>query len=509
MLLVGALAILVNAPAIVPEILHGGFNADDWYIQAAAHFGNGAFGPHPVGGHPSLFGAFSALHPQFEDRPAALLYYAPLNWIFGVHMKAYVAFSAAQAVLLAPLVFALLRSLSLPLLHAGAIGLLTSLFPYADATRFWSSGTEALLSVLLFLAGLSIALSGLGTQRVASTRRRGIVLRGVSLGLYALSVLTNQITIGLIVGSGLLYLCVTDWRPALRRWVVDAGICVALVAYFAQFSGKAKVTPDLSRLEFIYGHGLYVVSASLDPFKGLESRRGVVIMLAVVAVAGVACLRLPKGDQLRGTLVRWLGVAAAAAVWIVFAWAPLLPALGYDPRSGQGPSRINIAAAIGTVALTYAVVMLAAYLVGRPRIALALGLALAAIIGFEYGKTTVADGQAWIGAFREQEKVLASISLHARYPPPDSTIYISGSPLQYEGIDVFAAPFEIEGAIKLQLHNPGVRGMLAPDPGTIPCNKSEVSGGIPYGKAYLLNVGTGQIMRLTTPATCALAKKLL
>jgi hypothetical protein len=508
MLLVGALAILVNAPAVVPQILHGGFNADDWFWQATARYGSGIGGLHPVGAHPGLFGAFSALHPQFEARPAALLYYAPLHWFFGVHMKVYMALSAVLPVLLAPLVFALLRSLSVPLLHAGAIGVLTSLFPYADSTRFWSSGSESLLSVLLFVAGLSIALSGLRAHRVASSRH-GRILRCVSLGLYVLSVLTNQITIGLIVAAGLLYLGVTDRRTALRRWIVDAGVCVAVVAYFSHLSGKPKVTPDLSRIEFIYGHALYVVSASLDPFDALESRSGVVVMLVVIAVAAVACLLLPKGDQVRRDLVRWLRLAAAAAVWIVFAWAPLLPTLGYDPRSGQNANRINIAAAIGTVALAYAVVMLAAYLVGRPRPALALGLALAAIIGFQYGKTTVSDGQAWIGAFREQEKVLASISLHARYPPPDSTIFISGSPLQYEGIDVFAAPFEIEGAIKVQLHDPTIRGVVLPSGGKVPCTKTGISEGIPYGSAYLLDVATGQIVRLTSPAICAQANKLL
>ncbi len=507
MLLVGALAALVNAPAFVPEILHGGFDADDWFFQAAARYGDGVFRVPPVVAHPGFFGAFRAMDPLFVDRPAALLYYAPLNWIFGVHMKAYLALSAALALLLAPFVFALLRKLSLPAVHACAIGVLISLFPWADSTRFWSSGSESLLSVLLFVAGLTIALSGLGAHTIASTRRHALVLRSVSLGLYVLSVLTNQITIGLVVAAGLLYLCVTDWRPALRRWVVDAGICVALAAYFSQFSEKPKVTPDLSRFELIYGHGLYVVSASLDPFKALESRRGIVVMLVVIAAATATFFLRPKGDQVRRNLGRWLGVAAGAVVWIVFAWAPLLPTLGYDPRSGQNANRINIAAGIGTVTLAYAVIMLAVYLVCRPRPALVLGLALAAIIGFKYEETTVSDGQAWIGAFREQEKVLASISLHARYPPPDSTVFIVGSPLQYAGIDVFAAPFEIEGAIRVQLHDPYVRGVVLPGEGTVPCTKSGISEGIPYGKAYLLNVGTGQIVRLTSPAVCALANK--
>ncbi len=424
-------------------------------------------------------------------------------------MKAYMALSALLPVALAGVIFILLRKLYMPALHALAISILVSLFPYADATRFWSSGSESLLSVLLFLVGLIVALYGFRTEETAAGRRTSMILRLVSLGLFLLSVLTNQITIGLIVLAGALYLRETGWRPALRRWVIDVAVCVAVVAYFSHFSGKPKVTPDLSRVEFVYGQALYVISASLDPFKGVESRRAVVGMLIVIAAALVTFLLLPKGDQLRRNLGRWLAIAAGAIVWVVFAWAPLLPTSGYDPRSMQGANRVDIAAGIGAVTLAYAVVMLAVYVVGRPRPALVLGLVLAAIIGFGYEKATFSDGQAWIGAFKEQEKVLTAISQFGRHLPPDSTVFIAGSPVQYQGVDVFAAPFELEGAIKVQLHNPTVTGVLAPGPETIPCGKTDISGSIPYGRAYVLNVANGGFVRLTSAATCALANKTL
>lgn len=314
---VAVLATLVNLPAIVPAIKHGGFNADDWFLQATARFGGKAFGSNPVGGHPGLIGSFGALHPLFADRPAALVYYAPLHSIFGVHMKVYMGVCALLAVALAPLVFAVLRNLAVPPVHAAAIGVLASLFPYADATRFWSSGSESLLSVLLFLGGLSIGLYAFRQSDRRASRRRTYVLHAISLGLYVLSVLTNQITIGLIVGAGLLYMCVADWRSAARRWAFDAPICVALVAYFAHFSGKPKATPGLARIEFIYGHALYVVSGSIDPFRGLASERGLLVIALLVAASLVTCWCLPMADQLRRNLLRWLGIAAAAAVWMV------------------------------------------------------------------------------------------------------------------------------------------------------------------------------------------------
>jgi hypothetical protein len=104
----------------------------------------------------------------------------------------------------------------------------------------------------------------------------------------------------------------------------------------------------------------------------------------------------------------------------------------------------------------------------------------------------------------------------SRICSPGYMVFISGSPLGYGGAPVFNAPFELNGAIKLQLHDATVAGIpLAPHNG-VECQGSRVWcytwGSVPsarLGRAEMLNVNSGEVIRLTNAASCALANNTL
>src|SRR4051794_1887037 len=136
-----ALAILAIL-AFTPHIRHGGFYLDDWSNAAGAL--------HPPGG-PGIGNVLSYFDEITVYRPV-LVVYVPLTYlVFGMNMGLHLAWAAALAVIVAAILYGLLRSLGVPWVHALLIAALVLLFPWFDSTRFWATADQVSLAIAFLL----------------------------------------------------------------------------------------------------------------------------------------------------------------------------------------------------------------------------------------------------------------------------------------------------------------------------------------------------------------------
>lgn len=508
---------LVNLPAAWEIVRHGGFSADDWWYEALRHYGSAAMnGGRPATHTAGFIETLARFWPTTRDRPVGDFYYAATHAVFGLHMHAYLVLTLLLTLALGLLVYAVMRQLGFSLMQSACLGLLVTLVPYADAARYWALAGQAVLSVDLFVGGALLALIALRSDRPV---RRLLPLHALALLLLVLSVLDYQLTIGLVFVAFIMYLAVASPRATLVRWIVDAVVCTGLVAYFRQFSIKPAAPVDINRVKLVYGHGMYVVGAAVYPNWSLSSR---VPFLAEVALllAGLVVVLASASQPWAPELRRWVWLGGGSLVWIVAAWAALLPTVGYDPRTTGAGNRINAAAVVGAVGLAWSVVMIALVLVGvllrRRRWVQLAAPALALLLAVGYGRVLRRDQYNWTAAFRAQEHALHEITRHVAVPRY-STVFTSGTALDYGGAPVFNAPFELIGAIKLALHDGSAMGIPLAPHNAVDCQGlvvwAQTWGPVPpegrLGSSYLIDVDTGKVIRLTSAKSCQAANNTL
>ena len=117
----------------------------------------------------------------------------------------------------------------------GAAGGARHSFPFAESIRLWTTASSVSFVIALYLAGLAVALLAL------TSARRPALLHVGSLVLYALSILTYELTAPAVALSGLAYLVRVRSRAAVVRGVVD-------LALAARLSSSLRLDPDVPRM---------------------------------------------------------------------------------------------------------------------------------------------------------------------------------------------------------------------------------------------------------------------
>lgn len=484
-LALGVLAVIV----FLPNVRDSGFSTDDWSNAATAlqH------------GHSAAISSYADITPY---RPVLILYVPLTYWVFGMHMGVHLAWSVALAVLVSGMLYAVLRECRLPRVHSGMVAALALLYPWADSTRMWPTASMASLAIGVALAGVWVALIGL--------RRGSWRFHVAAAALYALSMLTYELTVALVASAGLLYIVRAGWRAARWRWAADLAVVVVVAAWNSSTTPRERsfsVSALWHHFTLIVQEGGKLVARSAQPL-GTPDTALVLLVLAAVAAAGIAlavALRdRPLGAALRpfaGLFV--LGAAVTALGWVVFVPADVY----YTPSIYGFTNRVNALAGVGLVMVVYAAAGMVGALVGalRPRttaIATAVTLALGVLLGAGYVKVLDRHSDLWVGAFRGQMSALGMIK--GQYPrlPDDSTVLTFNYPgYQAPGVPIFAVSWDLNAALKLQYDNPSLSGYPIVAPTTVRCERAGVlpEGGaitgaapIPYGRAILFEVPTGR-----------------
>jgi len=242
-------------------------------------------------------------------------------------------------------------------------------------------------------------------------------------------------------------------------------------------------------------------------------------------VAAVLVRRRDAADHAGRELRRWLTVAAAAVVATAAGYAAFVPGEPeYAPLSPGVGNRINIFAAIGIVALVYALFRLAATLISgagaRPRtLASALAAAACLAVGVGYVERLETDKANWARAAALQQRVLTGLPAALGDSAHGRRIYSTGHELYAApGIPVFAFSYDLDGAVKLALEDPTVTAFPTHPDGGVQCGSAlvrpfdpagERSAPALYGRALLVDVASGRSTRIDSRADCRAAADLL
>jgi len=491
---VGLMLVLLGAAVFGPHIVHGGFYYDDW-----ANYAQTKYGPQA--------GFFAAIRSWFDTagaRPGTALYMPLTHELLGFHIGAHLALAAVWAIAMSLAFYLLLRCLGIERLSALLIAALALVFPFSDSTRLNAVSGLSSFAITLYLVGAIIAVIAF---RYARTPLRW---HAVSIAFYLVSVLTYEITAGPVVVLGLgLYLLCAPSRQALVRWVVDvAVVALALLAFNSRSADKTvhSLGYMFDHARVILDQGVGILASALSPF-GAPNQWGALALIVLVLAVGIAAFRLLGPGADRRELRRWLLVCGGGLLAIVAGYLMFIPAdVYYSPATLGVGNRVNAFAALGCVTVAYALAMLFGTLAFRglkgARAAAVTTAALVAVaIGAGYIDLVRADAGFWDRAYQQEQYVLGTINRLVPNPRHGSTILAVGQPLFYApGIPVFAASWDLDGAVKIQYRDHSVRAQPVAPGETVACRPDGVAllpGGSPpgrpivsspYGRTYIVHV---------------------
>lgn len=487
--------IAVAAAVLGPYIAHGGFFLDDWADSAGTLY---------TPGGRTLGHVLTYFNNLFEYRPV-LIVYTPLKYsVLGTSITLNLVWVTFMTVLVALLVYTILRTMSLPWRHAWLISALSLVYPWYDSLRFWVGTNPPLLGVFIAFAGIQVAL--LGVVRNSWRWHAG------ALVLYLLSVLAYELTAPVILAAGLLYTGMIGFKAARSRWAADVVVVAAGLLWVGTHTNRevSGLSSDLHHFWGIVKGGRDMIAWTFYPL-GSTPRVGLVFPLLVFVFAGGIGLYLLRGRrevarQKDWGLRDWLFLGGAGLAVAVLGWVMFIPADPYYTPSIYGATnRVNALSGYGLVILAYAVVACGVAAVAslwRPlrRWSAPVTILLMVLLGAAWVHVLERHAGSWETAYRQERATLDKIK--QRYPdlPAGSTLFTAGYPsYQALGVPIFAYSWDLNGAVqdeyesslvsaspvlpgtKLQcrLNGVGLTGEGAP----------ETFG--PYGAVKLLNLATG------------------
>jgi len=219
-----ALGLLALALGIyLPFAVRAGWYYDDWGLFSAVHSAG-----------PSWAQRFSACQgSNTTGRELVCSFPVSEYQFFGSHRVAYALVSIALLVLMAGLLYGILRRCRLAWPWAAAAAALLIVFPGSDSSRLWPVGSNGEYAVSLVLIGNLIVLTALRRK----TRWPQLTLHAFAVLLLVVALLTYEIVLPLVALGGLIYWAAYRNRQALWRGAVDLGIAAAFVNRFRAGKG--------------------------------------------------------------------------------------------------------------------------------------------------------------------------------------------------------------------------------------------------------------------------------
>jgi len=496
---------LLGGLAFGPLVLHGGFHFDDW--------SNGADTLFP----PAGTNEFKHLSETTLFRPV-LIAYVPLTYlVFGLHEWLHLAWSIALGITVSSLLYAVLRLLDLPRLHAAFIAALVLIFPWFDGIRYWPTGAQVSLSLTFMLTGLVLALIGL--------RRKSLKWHFGAAAFYLTSILTYEIALPVIAMLGVLYVGRVGWRDGRIRWGIDIVTAIVGGLWVGTHTERIKsgISGDISHLGEIIDGGSEIMGRTVVPLGGPHTTLGLALLSAVFA-SGVAVYFLgprPSKPHSEWDLRNWLLLGAGGFAVAVLGWVILIPADPYyTPQIWGVSNRINGLAGIGLVILVYAAIGVIADLAarairGRPSTtSLAICITLALLLTGCYLSVIRRHNGIWNAAYEAEATAINRIQ--ERYPtlPHGTTLFVSGYPAyQTLGVPILSSSWDVRGMVQDTYEDGTLNAQPVLEGLVIDCRPDVVGlagvNGVtappysaPYGMARLFDLASGKSARPLTRREC-------
>jgi hypothetical protein len=484
-------ALTIVGALVYAPMRHGGFYLDDWSNAADALY------------PPGRESAVSYFSEFTLYRPVLVAYLPLVYFVFGTHMVLQLVWSAIIAVFASAMLYGVLRTLSVPGLHAWLLAALTLVYPWFDSTRLWATGSLITLSVGFTFAGLWLALVGL--------ERRSWRLHGGAAVLYLMSIWTYEVTLPLIATAGVIYVAKAGWRRARTRWGVDLAVVIVGGLWIATQTKQESfgLSADIQHLKAIFTSGGTILGRTLLPVGEQRTALALAVLLCV-ALGGVAMLVLDRARSgVRGDwgLPGWMLLAGGGLLMAALGWVMFIPANVYFTPSVYGvTNRVNALAGFGAVICVYGAFGIAGELVARVRpaarhLAIPTTIGLALLLGVAYIGVLERHIKIWNAAFHAELAGIGEMRMQLPTLAPGTTVFTSDYPAyQTLGVPIFSAPWDVNGMIKLQYKN----GTLSAYPILQGLRLVCRAGGVSlegtgfatvttgYGGTQLLNVHTGE-----------------
>ncbi len=496
--------LIVGVSAYLSHLRHGGFYLDDWL--------NGAATLHPSEGN-GIRGALAHFADTTLYRPVLVVYVPVTYLVFGMHMTHHLIWALLLAVAVSALLYGVLRSLGVPYLHAWLIAALVFVYPWFDSTRFWATAAQISLSLSFALAGLWIALVGLSR----GSRRWHFL----AVTLYLLSILTYEVAMPLIAGLGAVYIVKAGWQAAKRRWLIDLGVVAAGGLWVGLNTNRplSSAGAALEHLGEIVTNGGTVLGRTLLPV-GAQRTTLALAVIATSFVIGLVVHFVSRGkpdERPSWRVGAWLALLAGGLVVAALGWTMFIPADPYYTPSFYGMNnRVNGVAGIGLVIAVYASFGLTAAIIDRMsglrgRLALALPLALALLLGAGYIDRLAAHSAVWRDAYASERAALDRLT--SRFPtiPSNTTLFIGETPAyQTLGVPILSTTWDVAGMVRTE-YDDGTLNAFPILEGLRPVCWSRGVGMIgsggpedtaPYGRAMFVNLPSGRSARPRNQAAC-------
>jgi hypothetical protein len=502
-----AVLALVAAATLFQAIAKGGLFYDDWADSAGRFY--------PPGGD-SFGNVMSYFWGVFHYRPVLTVYTPAKYFVFGADGTALLIWTALLGVIGAALLYAVLRRLSVPWVHALCIAALTLVFPWSDSIRLWGSANPAPLTIVLALGGFWLALIGVD--------RRDWRFHIGALVLYAVSILAYELTLPVIAVAGIVYWCRAGWSTAKWRWGADLAVVIAGAIWVRTHTTRSVegLSADLTHLGEIVKGGRTIFARAFEPL-GASSHSALVLSLAAIVtiVSVVVWARTAKREAEPTTdgnwrLDHWLLLALAGFVVAVLGWVVFIPADPYYTPSVFGiTNRVNALAGVGLVILVYGLIgafcssIATLWPRARPWVSVTT-VACALLLGAAYVHVLERHVRLWNTAADAQGAAIATMKHAIPRMPAETTVFAANYPA-YEsvGVPIFATTWDVNGMVKLEYDDgtlsgyPVIEGTeLRCDPEGVTLASAEPIGPVPYGKALLLNFSTGQNDRPADRRAC-------
>lgn len=493
-ILVLAVLLVVAAATLGPYIAHGGFFLDDWADSAGTLYTPGG----RTAGH-----VLSYFNNLFEYRPV-LVVYTPLKYsILGTSITLNLVWVTVMTVLVALLVYTILRTVGVPWIHAGLISLLTLVYPWYDSLRFWVGTNPPLLGVFLAFVGIQVALLG--------AIRRSWRWHAAALVIYLLSVLAYELTAPVIMAAGFLYVMIMGLRQAVTRWVADIAVVVAGLLWVGTHTDRpvSGFSNDLDHLWEIIRGGRDMVAWTFYPLGSTPRTDLVLAALGLVLIGGMIAYLRRRGNEAPEEgwgLREWLLLGGAGLAVAALGWAMFIPADPYYTPSVFGATnRVNALSGYGLVILAYAVIAIAvaaAASLCRPlrRWATPVTIVLMLLLGAAWVHVLERHARSWEAAYQAERTALDRIE--RQYPTllPGTTLFASNYPSwQALGVPIFAYSWDLNGAVQDEYESSDISASPVLPNTTLQCRADGIglSGeGAPetfgaYGSVKLLDLSTG------------------
>ena len=488
-------------------VTRGGLASDDWALMSEISL--------PVEG--GWWNGVEGLWDRASYRPFSVAYYAVVFEALGTNGSLHLLWSVAVTTAFAGALFSVLRVAGTRTPHAFAIAALVLVAPMGDAAVLWPSATPIRFAGALYLAGLTIALLGMREGRPAGRAR---ALHAAAIGCYVAAIWTYELTAALTAAGLLTYLAVAPWRRALGRWAVDMAVMAAAMTWTLAQTPKQVQDPEQA-----WAHAKIIVKQLWQLYGDVAAPPGVPggmagpVTIGVGVVGVVLLVRARRGGDDRPAAAearRWAITGLIALVYTMAAYVVFVPAdVYYSPEAVNFGNRVNGVGIAPLVLLAYCAAMVLATLAFQGR--RIRGVSAAMVAGLVYAVVMLIS---YNGALRDHERqyvqssdtalaALDAIEQAVPRPMPGTLVLTSGvPPLVATDLPVFAATWDLQGAVRLRYRDPSLDAFNAYLGFECAADGITVPAGPPgrYGHTVVVDVPGGRAWRIDSARACEAAR---